>query len=408
MHNLSTVFWFEVIRTLKKKSFWLVALSFPVIIAAVFGIIYFSNLATSDAYERAAKEKFSIGVTDTANHIQPGLLDAYEARDISSREAGIVQVEAGELDAYFYYPTDLQEQHVEVHAKDIGIFENSRYGAAAELLLSQSSASNVDENDAVVLQGNVNYDATTYRDGEPYNAIAHMIAPGFFLVLFYFLIAMFANQMLTSTTEEKENRVIEMILTTVRAKTLIFGKILSLIVLAFIQSMLVTLPVIVGYFLVQNVIPDGDQLIPAFDFSQILFDPLRITIAVLVFAVSFMLFTGLLVAISAAVPTAKEANNFFGLLMILIFGPLYATPVFISSPDAIVVQALSYFPFTAPIPLMLRNAVGNLDMVEAAIALVIMIVTAIVILNIAVKVFRYGVIEYNRTLRLSEIFRPRK
>lgn len=408
MHNLSTVFWFEVVRTLKKKSFWLVAFGFPVMIAAVFGIIYFSGQATSDAAERAASEKFTIGVTDPGEHIKPGLLEAFEVRDVASREDGVAQVEDGELDAFYYYPVNLEDNRVEVHARDVGIFENGRYDTVAQTLLTQSVASNVDANDAAVLQGSVSYDTTTYRDGEQYSVIAHMIAPGFFLVLFYFLIAMFANQMLTSTTEEKENRVIEMILTTVKAKTLIFGKILSLIVLAIIQALLVTLPVIIGYFIVRNVVPDGDQLIPAFDFSQIVFDPVRITIALVVFAVSFMLFTGLLVAISAAVPTAKEANNFFALVMILIFGPLYATPVFISSPDSPVVQTLTYFPFTAPIPLMLRNAVGNLGVLEAIIAISIMVVTTIIVMNIAVRVFRYGVIEYNRTLSFGEIFSRQK
>lgn len=405
MHNLSTVFWFEVIRTLKKKSFWLVALGFPVMIAAVVGIIYFSGQATADAVDRAAGEKFSIGVTDTAGHIQPGLLEAYDARSVANRDQGISLVTSGELDAYFFYPTNLHEDGVSIHARDVGLFDNSRYDMIAKLLLSQSVTSTVDASDAAVLQGAVLYDTTTYRDGQPYNVIAHMLAPGFFLVLFYFLIAMFANQMLTSTTEEKENRVIEMILTTVQARTLIFGKILSLIVLAMIQALIVLLPVIIGYLVVRNLLPDGETLVPAVDLGQIVFDPVRLTIAIIVFAASFMLFTGLLVAISAAVPTAKEANNFFGLVMILIFGPLYAAPVFVSSPDVPIVQALSYFPFTAPIPLMLRNAVGNLEAMEAIVAIVIMIVTTIIVMRIAIRVFRYGVIEYSRKLSLREIFR---
>ena len=58
---------------------------------------------------------------------------------------------------------------------------------------------------------------------------------------------MFGNQMLNSTIEEKENRVIEMILTTIEARTLIIGKIISLIVLAFIQIIAILIPIVALY-----------------------------------------------------------------------------------------------------------------------------------------------------------------
>ena len=52
MHNLSTVIRFEVTRMLKKPSFWLMALGFPIIMAVVFGIVFMSNQATMDAAEK--------------------------------------------------------------------------------------------------------------------------------------------------------------------------------------------------------------------------------------------------------------------------------------------------------------------------------------------------------------------
>ena len=117
-----------------------------------------------------------------------------------------------------------------------------------------------------------------------------------------------------------------------------------------------------------------------------------------------MLFTGLLVTVGAASPTAKEASGFFGIVMMLIFGPLYAVTLFVSAPHSPFVQFLSYFPFTAPIPLLLRNAVGNLSMQEAMTALVILTIATVIIIRIAVSVFQYGALEYSRRLSLREIF----
>jgi ABC-2 type transport system permease protein len=209
--------------------------------------------------------------------------------------------------------------------------------------------------------------------------------------------------MLTSTTEEKENRVIEMILTTIKAKTLIIGKILSLIILSLIQIIAILIPILVSYVLF------GSQLaLPNVDLTNIPLDPLRITIGAILFALSFLLFTGLLVAIGAAVPTAKEASGFFGLIMMFIFGPLYAFTLFISAPQSAIVTFLSFFPLTAPIPLMLRNAVGNLSLIEALIGITILGVSAVIVLAIAIRLFHYGALEYSKRLSLKSLFATKK
>ena len=401
MHNLSTVIRFEIVRALKKKSFWILAISFPLVFAATFGILFLSNKATDDAAEKLKEQSFSAAITDESNLVKPPLIAAAKAAEVkpSDKQAAINRVKDGQLDAYIYYPKDLDQQPIEIYGKDVGIFDNGRYGSLANGLLSASVQSDVNPAIRKVVQGKVNSTSTVYRDGKVHDSIQEMILPGVFLMLFYFLITFFGNQMLTSTTEEKENRVIEMILTTIEARTLIVGKIISLIILAIIQGLLVVSPVLIGYLIFH------DQLkLPSVDLSSLPVDPQRIAIGFLAFAGSFMLFTGLLVAIGAAVPTAKEANSFFGVVMILLFGPLYAVTMFISMPDAPLVKFLSLFPLTSPIPLMLRNAAGNLGLGEATLGIAILAAAAIIIIAIAVRIFRFGALEYNRKLSAKEIF----
>lgn len=401
MHNLSTVIRFEIVRALKKKSFWILAISFPLMFAAIFGIIFLSNKATDDAAEKLKNQSFSIAITDESKLVKPQLIAAAKATEIKSsdKQLAINRVKNGQLDAYIYYPKNLDQQSVEVYGKDVGIFDNGRYSSLANSLLSASVQSGVDPAIQKIIQGKISSTSTVYRDGKVHDSIQEMILPGVFLILFYFLITFFGNQMLTSTTEEKENRVIEMILTTIEARTLIIGKIISLIVLAIIQGLLIVLPVLTGYLLFHNQLK-----LPSVDLSSLPIDPLRIGIGFLVFASSFMLFTGLLVAIGAAVPTAKEANSFFGIVMILLFGPLYAITMFISIPDSPLVKFLSLFPLTSPIPLMLRNAAGNLGVSEAIIGIAILIISATIIMAIAVRIFRFGALEYSRKLSAREIF----
>lgn len=399
MHNLSTVINFEIVRMLKKKSFWIMAFGFPIMIACVFGIIYLSNKATSDAEDKLKDQQFSIVVTDDSKLVNTQLLQSAKISTTSDKATGINDVKTGKIDSYIYYPADLSKDKIEVYGKNVGIFDNTRYNTVALALLNESVQATVSPQVKTVLQKATSGSTTIYRDGKEYDPLKEMILPGIFLILFYLLIAFFGNQMLTSTTEEKENRVIEMILTTIEARTLIVGKIISLIALAFLQGLLVALPIIIGYFLFR-----GQLNLPDFDMSNLPINWTSIGIGALLFALSFLFFTGVLVLIGASMPTAKEAGGFISFVYILLFGPLYAVTLFISMPDAPIVRFLSFFPLTAPIPLLLRNAVGNLEIWEVLLSSVILLVSAAITLVLAVRVFRYGALEYSRKVSLKELF----
>jgi len=403
MHNLGTVFKFETIRVLKKPTFWLMALGFPLMFAALYGIMFWSQSTTMQAAKELEKQEFSLAVTDDSKLVRPELLMAAKTKTVESKEAGINDVKNGKIDAYIYFPKDISKQKVEVYGKDVGLFQNGKYGAVAQSLLSQSVASSVSQAQVAILQNKVQVSSTTYLDGKEHGGINEMIAPGLFLVIFFMLITFFGNQMLTSSTEEKENRTVEMLLTMVKTDTLITGKILSLMVLALIQMSVIVLPVVAGY------LAFGSKLqLPNMDLSLLVFDPVRIGLALVIFLASFMMFTGMLVTLGAMMPTAKEASQWFGLVIMLIFGPFYGITAFVSFPDSPFVKFLSLFPFTAPIPLLLRNAVGNLPAWEGLLGAALLIVAAVFVLWLAVRTFRYGAMSYDSKLSLSALRMKRK
>ena len=403
MHNLGTVFKFETIRVLKKPTFWLMALGFPLMFAALYGIVFWSQITTMQAAKELEKQEFSLAVTDDSKLVRPELLMAAKTKTVESKEAGINDVKNGKIDAYIYFPKDISKQKVEVYGKDVGLFQNGKYGAVAQSLLSQSVASTVSQAQVAILQNKVQLSSTTYLDGKEHGGINEMIAPGLFLVIFFMLVTFFGNQMLTSSTEEKENRTVEMLLTMVKTDTLITGKILSLMVLALIQMLVIVLPVAAGY------LAFGSKLqLPNMDLSLLVFDPVRIGLALVIFLASFMMFTGMLVTLGAMMPTAKEASQWFGLVIMLIFGPFYGITAFVSFPDSPFVKFLSLFPFTAPIPLLLRNAVGNLPAWEGLLGVALLIVAAVLVLWLAVRIFRYGAMSYDSKLSLSALRMKRK
>ena len=403
MHNLGTVFKFETLRTLKKPTFWLTALGFPLLIGVLYGIMFWSQSTTIEASKNLEKQEFSLEVTDDSKLVKPELLAAIKAKTAKSKESGIDDVKNNKVDAYVYFPKDLSKQKVEVYGKDVGLFQNGKYSAVAQSLLSQSVASGVSPAQVAILRDKVQLSSTTYLDGKEHGGINEMIVPGMFLVVLFILISIFGNQMLISTTEEKENRTVEMLLTTVKTDTLITGKILSLMVLALIQILVIVLPVLTGY------LAFGSKLqLPNLDLSTLVFDPVRIGLAIIIFSASFTLFTGMLVTLGAMMPTAKEASQWFGIVIMLFIGPFYGITAFVSFPDYFFVKFLSLFPFTAPIPLLLRNAIGNLPIWEALLGTAILVATAVFVMWLSVRVFRYGAMSYDSKLSLSALRTRRK
>lgn len=401
-HNLGTVVSFEFWRTVKKPSFWIATLAFPLMFGVIIGIVYYSNKSSSDSSEKLAQEKFSIQYKDDSSIILPVVAEKLKAASVTDKNEGIENVKSGKVDAFFYYPKQLDTSNIEVYGKDTGLFTNGKYSAVAEQMLKISASATIANPQLIAItQGSVGSDTTTYKkDGEVSAGWFAAVPPLLFLVFFYFTIAMLGNNLLNSTVEEKENRVTEMILTTLNPTVLIVGKLLATFLAGLVQAAVMITPAVAAYFIlgadVVN-LPSTDIL------SKLVFDPVAMTIGALLLVGGLMLFTGTLVAVGAVMPTAKEAGQYFGIAIIAMFIPFYIIMLILSDPSALVVQVFTFFPYTAPVTALLRNAFGSLSLVDAAIVISLLIVLGTVIILLAVRLFRYGAMEYNGRLSLKTL-----
>ena len=161
MHNLGTVIRFEVVRTLKKKSFWLMAIGFPLMMVVIFGIIFMSNKSTNDAVKDLEKQQFSLAITDESHLVNPEMIKSLKATTYTTKQQGIEAVKSGAIDGYIYYPVDIAKQPVEVYGKDTGIFNNGRYGSVAKALITNSVQSTVSPQVSSVIKGSTQTTVTT-------------------------------------------------------------------------------------------------------------------------------------------------------------------------------------------------------------------------------------------------------
>jgi ABC-2 type transport system permease protein len=398
-HNLRTVIAFEFRRTVTKRRFWAITLILPILVFGLGGLIIASNVSTANTADEQKNARFEFLYSDASGLVDAGIAKQFGGTEIASEAEGVEEVQIGGTPAYFSYPADPAKQTVKVYGEDAGVFQNSKYSAVAQSLLAASVEKKVgNATDVAVLRGEVETSITTFKDGK--------VAPGFeailpalvFLAAFFIVIVFLGNQMLNSTLEEKENRVTEMILTTINPTNLLIGKVISLFAIGIIQLAVFALPMLVGFLFFR------DQLqLPNLDLSGLVFDPQKMIVGALILIGGFALFTGTLVAVGAVMPTAKDAAPVFSVVIFAVVIPLYASGFAISSPQAPIVQLLAYFPYTAPITALILNAFGSLPLWQAIIIIAELFVLSVIVLRIAVRLFRYGSIEYTSKVRIRDV-----
>ena len=400
-HNLSTVISFEVLRTLRKKHFWVGTMLVPVAIAVVIALNILSNSSTTQTLDSQKNAKFSFSYIDASGYINPLIAQVVGGRLATDSEKAIAAVKSGKLDAFFYFPKDPTKASIRTYGKDGGIFNNGKYSAVAGQILKLSAENALgDKTLSTLATEKFKIKSATFKDGKESGNIGDVIPPLLFLLIFYFVILLLGNQMLTSTQEEKENRVTEIILTTLNPTTLVMGKVFSLFIIGLTQMAVFTFPVVLAYAFFRK-----DLHLPNLDLSSLNFSPRPMTIGLLLLIGGFTLFTGTLVAAGAIMPTAKEAGQVFGVAVTLLFVPFWIVSLIASSPSALIVQVFTYFPYSAPVTAMIRNGLGSLSNIQATIVIAELFILGILVLRLAVRLFRYGSMEYTKRVSLLTLFR---
>ena len=399
--NLGTVIRFEVVRTLAKPRFWAATLFIPALIGIVFALVASSSASTSTAADQQAKAHLDFEYSDASGLVNPAIAEAAGGHPQPDVEQGIAKVKAGQLDAFFAYPEDPSKQTIEITAIDVGMFDNGKYDAVARSVLKASVMRKIgDPKLAAIAAGSMETQTTTYQDGVRAGGIDSVIPPLAFPLLLFIVMVLLGQQMLAATLEEKENRVTEMILTTIEARSLIIGKIISLFIVGIVQMLVFALPVLIGYLFFR------DQLnFPSIDLSQLSFAPGKMVVGAVLLVGGFALFTGIAVAIGAAMPTAKDAGPFYAVIIFSIIIPLYVVAQIIANPSAPIVTVFTFFPTTAPMTALLRNAFGSLSTGQAIIVIVETYVVAVIAIRLAIQLFRSGSIEYSRRVDVRSVLR---
>jgi len=391
--NIRTVISFEVVRTLRTRVFWVGALLGPVLLAVVIGISYASG---STAADTGQPSNFPFEYVDNSGLVDPSIAQAAGGTAITDPAQGLADVESGKVEAFFQFPADPTTDPILVSAQDKGLMGSEVYPGTASSILRLSAGTQVNNPTVVQLvSGSITTQLTTYKDGKATPGIWGMVPPLALIAIFFIVVVMQGNRMLTATLEEKENRVTEMILTTIKPTSLLTGKVAALGIIGLVQTIVIILPTVVVAFLLAR-----SGKISSINLSKLVFEPVPLIIGVLMLIGGFLLFTCSLVAIGAAMPTVKDAQGMYATVILLLVLPLYTIVWMMTNPDNILIQILTYFPWTAPITGMARNAIGTLPWWQGVIVVVILFAAAYIVFRIASRLFQYGSVEYSKRINV--------
>ncbi len=216
-------------------------------------------------------------------------------------------------------------------------------------------------------------------------------------VVFYLLLMLSSNYLLQAVADEKANRTIEMLFTSISPRALIVGKGLGLTAVALTQLLSWGMMVVLGflYFALRpgSSITLDPSLIPWGDLG----------IAFLFFLPSYLLLAAMMIALGAVSEDARQGQQLSAFLSLSFYAPLFFITQIITDPGGALAVGLSFFPTTAFLVLMIRRVMGVVPWWQVALSWVVLTASAAGMLIVAARFFRVWMLRYGSGLSLRKV-----
>lgn len=225
-------------------------------------------------------------------------------------------------------------------------------------------------------------------------------APVVFVYLLWISVFTVAQMLLTNTVEEKSNRIIEVLLSSSSPVELMAGKIAGIAItgLAIVGSWMLV------FFVGTKYLPGLLGAPPSIDLSALSGDPAFIGSFLVYFILGYLLFAALLVGIGSVCTTLKEAQNLMGPVTLMLIVPLLSMIPIGRDPNGMLARVMSYIPPFTPF-VMMNRAAGPPSFTEYALTTLLLIVSIVITLWAAAKVFRIGILLTGKPPKIREILR---
>ncbi|MCQ3930708.1 MAG: hypothetical protein DPW16_09620 [Chloroflexi bacterium] len=201
--------------------------------------------------------------------------------------------------------------------------------------------------------------------------------------------------LMQSVVQEKESRIIEILLSSVPARALLVGKILAMGVVSVVQ---VTMLMGTAMFIGRQAGSIADSL------SDVEIGIGKIILIAIYFVLGYLLFGGLMATIGAMNTTSREAQNYTAAITLPAISPMFFLTLFVEEPHSTIPTVMSMFPMTAPIAMMMRIAISEVPVWQVLVSIGGMIVLIVGALWLAGKLFGVqSLLTLDNALKLKDL-----
>ncbi len=223
------------------------------------------------------------------------------------------------------------------------------------------------------------------------NPITSFVIPIFSIFLIFSVVMTAASPLTTNIVEEKQLRIAEVLLGSVRPFELMLGKLIG--------GVGVSLTLAAIYF--------AGGLYAASQFNALsAVSPSMVAWFMLFASLATLMYGALFIAAGAAVTNLKEAQNFLTPIILLVVAPMMVMVPVIQSPDGPIARAITWFPLTSPVAVVLRQSIPpGMPLGEKMGAAALSIVTTLVLVWLAGRIFRFGMLHTDKAAAIRDMMR---
>lgn len=412
----------EYVERIRTKAFWIATLVIPFFFMALIGI----QIAVS---KKAGGER-KIAVLDLTGVLyQPLVQDldeqeqkikkespgrrpihwALESRPVTgdltaSKKALEKEVLAKKISGYLILdPVELEKDKVEYYSTTVSEFValSQLERALTRIRLREKIARRgLPSNLAAELEKRIDLKAFKVTEtGTAEEKGAGIIAALVFFFLMYSTFFMYGYQVMRGVIEEKSNRIVEVIVASVRPIELMLGKIFGVGLVGLTQygvwaliAMNLTLPGIAA------AMASTEMGFPRIPSSMVGY-------FILFFLLGYFLYASVYTAIAAPFNTDQEAQQLAMIPMVLIISSIAVYPAVMNNPSGGVALFFSLFPFTAPLTMFLRTALSEPPAWQILVSCVLLVATTVGLAWFAGRIYRVGIFMYGKKPTIPEILR---
>ncbi|MBA7594158.1 hypothetical protein ES703_01096 [subsurface metagenome] len=391
----------EFTTTIRRISYILLTISFPLL--GLLGILIFLGV-TQWGGEGPPPEEIRIGYVD-----ETSMFDGYTNPDgvvfilYGTNDGARDALFSKEVSEYFIIPEDyLETGLIERYTteRELGLPQATMAlmedFLVANLLAGEVSDEVLERAQTPLLPISTRLDPETGEIIPPESEIAAFAMPYVFALLFMISLFFTSGYLLQGVSEEKENRLIEILLSSVSARQLLSGKVIGLGAAGLIQIVIwlissVALLAIASLFIS---LPEGLTI------------PIGLIIfGIIYFILGYLLFGILMTTLGSIGSTARESSQWTMLIVMPAVAPLILISLFINNPDHVIFTVFTLFPLTAPVAAIMKLSIGAFPVWELLLSITILTASIIGAMWLAARVFRTFLLMYGKRPSFREIRR---